>query len=235
MRGTAWRGPGTPHRDTSSGWSIPIPGQELADGTPGELRVRGYGLMLGYYKKPTETAESYDEDGWFCTGDMGERHADGHIRFLGRFKDMLKVGGENVDPMEVEGLLLEHPAVRQVAVVGLPDRRLSEVAVAFVERQPDIEADEADILAYCRGQVASFKIPRRVFFLDALPHDSLRQDPQGGTTRRRAAAGGIVGRLSAPGPVPPPPRAARETRELVTRLQDGGSAAPYPPSRGMRR
>ena len=167
-----------PHRLESSGYPAPgyefrvvdpDTGQERPDGTPGELRVRGYGLMLGYYKKPKETAESYDEDGWFRTGDMGERHADGHIRFLGRFKDMLKVGGENVDPMEVEGLLLDHPAVRQVAVVGLPDRRLSEVAVAFIERQPGTEVNETDILAYCRGKVASFKIPRQVFFLDAFP------------------------------------------------------------------
>ena len=167
-----------PHRLETSGY--PAPGYEfrvvdpeteraVPDGTPGELRVRSYALMLGYYRKPEETAASYDADGWFRTGDMGARHADGYIRFLGRFKDMLKVGGENVDPMEVEGLLLDHPAVRQVAVVGLPDRRLSEVAVAFVERRPGVEAGETDILAYCRGRVASFKIPRRVFFVEEFP------------------------------------------------------------------
>ena len=167
-----------PHRLETSGYPAPgyefrvvdpETGLEVPDGAPGELRVRSYALMLGYYKKPRETAESYDEAGWFRTGDMGIRQADGYIRFLGRFKDMLKVGGENVDPMEVEGLLLEHPAVQQVAVVGLPDRRLSEVAVAFVERRPGVEAGEADILAYCRGTVASFKIPRRVFFLEEFP------------------------------------------------------------------
>ena len=125
--------------------------------------------MKGYYQKPKETAESYDADGWFCTGDMAEHHADGYIRFLGRFKDMLKVGGENVDPMEVEGLLLEHPAVQQVAVVGLPDRRLAEVPVAFVEPKPGAEIEADDILAYCRGKVASFKIPRHAVFLDEFP------------------------------------------------------------------
>ncbi|MYE13636.1 MAG: AMP-binding protein [Gammaproteobacteria bacterium] len=167
-----------PHRLETSGY--PAPGyefrvvdpeteRELPDGTPGELRVRSYALMQGYYRKPEETAASYDADGWFRTGDMGERQPDGYIRFLGRFKDMLKVGGENVDPMEVEGLLLDQPAVRQVAVVGLPDRRRSEVAVAFVERQPGVEAGEADILAYCHGRVASFKIPRRVFFVTEFP------------------------------------------------------------------
>ena len=147
----------------------PDSGEQLPDGVPGELRVKSYALMKGYYKKPKETAESYDALGWFRTGDMAERHADGYIRFLGRFKDMLKVGGENVDPMEVEGLLLEHPAVQQVAVVGLPDRRLSEVPVAFVERKPDAEIEAEDVLAYCHGKVASFKIPRHAIFLDEFP------------------------------------------------------------------
>ncbi|MDE0178204.1 MAG: AMP-binding protein [Gammaproteobacteria bacterium] len=167
-----------PHRLETSGYPAPgyefkvvdpDTGEQLPDGVPGELRVKSYALMKGYYKKPKETAESYDADGWFCTGDMAERHADGYIRFLGRFKDMLKVGGENVDPMEVEGLLLEHPAVQQVAVVGLPDRRLSEVPVAFVERKPKAVIEPDDILAYCRGKVASFKIPRHAIFLDEFP------------------------------------------------------------------
>ena len=168
----------SPHRLESSGY--PAPGYELKvvdpdtgavlpDGVPGELRVRGYALMRGYYKKPKETAESYDADGWFRTGDMAERAADGYFRFLGRFKDMLKVGGENVDPMEVEGLLLTHRAIQQTAVVGLPDARLAEVAVAFVERKPQTELDEATVIAFCRGKVASFKIPRHVVFIDAFP------------------------------------------------------------------
>ena len=166
------------HRAETSGY--PAPGYDIKvvdpdtgraqpDGVAGEIRVRGYCLMLGYYKKPKETAESYDEDGWFRTGDMGERRADGYIRFIGRYKDMLKVGGENVDPMEVEGFLLEHPAVQQVAVVGVADRRLAEVPVAFVERRPRAEVDEPGVIAYCRGKVASFKIPRHVVFVDAFP------------------------------------------------------------------
>ena len=164
------------HRCETSGY--PAPGYELrivdpktvteqAIGIPGEIRIRGYGLMLGYYKMPKETAEAYDEDGWFCTGDMGERHADGYIRFLGRYKDMLKVGGENVDPMEVEGLLLEHPAIQLVAVVGLSDERLEQVPVAFVERKADIDAEA--VIGYCRGKVASFKVPRHVIFIDQFP------------------------------------------------------------------
>ena len=167
-----------PHRLETSGYPAPgyefrvvdpDTGEQLPDGVPGELRVKSYALMRGYHKKPKETADSYDADGWFRTGDMAEHHADGYIRFLGRFKDMLKVGGENVDPMEVEGLLLEHPAVQQVAVVGLPDRRLSEVPVAFVEPKPGAEVKSEDIIAYCRGKVASFKIPRHAVFLDEFP------------------------------------------------------------------
>jgi fatty-acyl-CoA synthase len=88
---------------------------------------------------------------------------DGYLRFLGRDKDMLKIGGENVDPMETEGLLLEHAAVYQVAVVGAPD------AVAYVQRAPGAAIDADEVIAYCRGKVASFKVPRHVVFVDALP------------------------------------------------------------------
>ncbi|MDA0787864.1 MAG: AMP-binding protein [Proteobacteria bacterium] len=166
------------HRLESSGY--PAPGYEvrvvdpetsrdLPRGEPGELQVRGYTLMVSYYKKPTETLDAYDQDGWFRTGDMAIHQPDGYVRFLGRYKDMLKVGGENVDPMEVEGLLLDHPAVQQVAVVGLADRRLTEVPVAFIEIKPGAQTDEAAILAYCRGKVASFKLPRHVIFVDGFP------------------------------------------------------------------
>ena len=94
---------------------------------------------------------------------------DGHLRFLGRYKDMLKVGGENVDPMETEALLLEHPAVQQVAVVGLPDGRLGEVPVAYVECRAGATIDADDVVGHCRGKIASFKLPRHVVFVDVFP------------------------------------------------------------------
>ena len=130
------------HRSEGSGWPglgyelrIVDEGSEavLGPGEAGELQVRGCYVMKEYYKKRAETAASFTADGWFRTGDAAMWLPDGCLRFLGRYKDMLKVGGENVDPMETEGLLLEHPAVQQVAVVGLPDERLGEVAVAYVE------------------------------------------------------------------------------------------------------
>ncbi len=166
------------HRAETSGYPVigyevrivdPETGRDQPAGEPGEILFKGYSLMLGYYNKPEETAACYDSEGWFHTGDTGIWLDDGYIRFLGRYKDMLKVGGENVDPMEVEGLLLQHPEVRQVAVVSLPDARLSEVPVAFVERTPGASVGENEIVEHCRGKVASFKIPRHVVFVDAFP------------------------------------------------------------------
>lgn len=147
----------------------PETGRELAVDEPGEIVFRGYGMMMGYYKKPQETTACYDTDGWFHTGDTGVRRADGYIRFLGRYKDMLKVGGENVDPMEVEGLLLRFSGVQQVAVVSLPDPRLTEVPVAFVQRTANSMIDEPAVIEHCRGKVATFKIPRHVIFVDEFP------------------------------------------------------------------
>jgi acyl-CoA synthetase (AMP-forming)/AMP-acid ligase II len=106
------------------------------------------------------------------TGDMGILRADGHLRFMGRYKDMLKIGGENVDPMEVEAYLMSHPGVELAAVVSCPDARLSEVGVAFVRRRAGHAVNEDDVLAYCRGRIASFKIPRHVVFVDDFPMTS---------------------------------------------------------------
>ncbi|HET9317706.1 MAG TPA: AMP-binding protein, partial [Vicinamibacteria bacterium] len=150
----------------------PETGRDRPPGVAGELVVRTRYLMQGYYRKPEETARAIDADGWFHTGDMAILRPDGYMRFVGRYKDMLKVGGENVDPMEVEAHLAHHPGVHEVAVVGLPDARLAEVPVAFVLRAPgaDVVADE--LIAACRGRIASFKIPRHVVFVEALPTTS---------------------------------------------------------------
>ncbi|MDP6872901.1 MAG: AMP-binding protein [Alphaproteobacteria bacterium] len=137
--------------------------------TPGEIVLKSYNVMTCYYKKPEETAKSYNADGWFLTGDMGYLRADGYLRFLGRYKDMLKIGGENVDPMEVEAYLQGHDDVLEAAVVGYPDERLTEVAVAFVAPREGRNPSEADILAHCRGRIASFKIPRHILFIPQLP------------------------------------------------------------------
>jgi len=150
----------------------PVTGGEPPPGAPGEILCRGYTLMRGYYNKPEATAAAIDAEGWLHTGDMGFFRADGHLRFLGRYKDMLKIGGENVDPMEVEAFLMAHPAVNLAAVVSYPDARLSEVGVAFVRCEPGHALSEEAVIAHCRGRIASFKIPRRVLFVDDFPMTS---------------------------------------------------------------
>ena len=147
----------------------PETGREVAAGEEGELLIRGYMITQGYYRKPEETAEAIDGDGWLHTGDTALLRADGHIRFVGRYKDQLKVGGENVAPAEVEAYLMAHEAIDQVAVVGYPDPRLAEVAVAFVVTAPGRSVSSAEIAAYCKGRIAGFKIPRHVLCVDAFP------------------------------------------------------------------
>jgi fatty-acyl-CoA synthase len=150
----------------------PDTGCDQPAGVPGEILARGYSLMRGYYKQPEATAAAIDADGWLHTGDMGLLRDDGHLRFMGRYKDMLKVGGENVDPMEVEAFLMAHPGVNLAAVVSYPDARLSEVGVAFVRCEPGHALTADDVLAHCRGRIASFKIPRHVVFVDEFPMTS---------------------------------------------------------------
>jgi fatty-acyl-CoA synthase len=168
-------------RCLGSGWSLPgyefkvidpTTGQSLAPGMMGELCTRGYGVMQGYYKKPEETGKAIDADGWLHTGDMTIMRADGMVRFLGRYKEILKVGGENVDPVEVEAFLLQHPAVNQVKIVGVPDARLNEVGAACIVLNPGRKVTAADLIKSCRGKLASFKIPRHVLFVREFPMTS---------------------------------------------------------------
>jgi fatty-acyl-CoA synthase len=150
----------------------PATDQPQPVGVPGEIHVRGYMIMKGYYEKPEETAKAIDSQGWLRTGDMGLIRPDGHLRFMGRYKDMLKTGGENVDPMEVEALLLTHPGIQQVAIVGLPDARLSEVGVAFVIPRAGSALTADAVLAFCKGKLASFKLPKHAVLVEDLPMTS---------------------------------------------------------------
>jgi fatty-acyl-CoA synthase len=150
----------------------PETGAPVPYGTRGELWVRGYSVMQGYYKQPEATAAVIDAAGWLHTGDMVTMREDGTIRFLGRYKDLLKVGGENVDPIEVEGFLLRHPAIDQVQMIGVPDARLSEVPCVCIIPKPGAEITQEALVAFCRGQLASFKIPRYIVILDAFPMTS---------------------------------------------------------------
>jgi fatty-acyl-CoA synthase/long-chain acyl-CoA synthetase len=140
----------------------PTTGQDRPDGELGELLLRGYSMMSGYYRQPEVTAKTIDGEGWLHTGDLFRRLPSGHFRYEGRLKDMLKVGGENVPPIEIEEFLCAHPAVASVHVVGRPDDKLDEVAVAFVELKDGASVGAADLIDYCVGQIASFKVPRAV-------------------------------------------------------------------------
>lgn len=143
--------------------------EPLPAGVPGEIVYRGYNVFSGYYRDPEKTAASFDADGWFQTGDLGVLDERNRVSFLGRSKEMLKVGGENVAPAEIEGFLGTHPAVHLVQVVGIPDDRLSEVAAAFVELRPGQTADEEELIEFCKGRIASFKVPRVIRFVEEWP------------------------------------------------------------------
>jgi fatty-acyl-CoA synthase len=144
-------------------------GADLPANTRGEVYIKGVGCFIGYYNAPEVNAEVFTDDGWFRTGDLGIFDDAGRFDFVGRIKDMLKVGGENVAAAEVEDYLMHHPSVRQVQVVAAPDRRLVEVPVAFVELKAGTTATEEEIIAFCLGHIATFKVPRYVRFIDEWP------------------------------------------------------------------
>ncbi|KDR38305.1 AMP-binding protein [Caballeronia glathei] len=154
-----------------AGWASPHAGIEIRtvstetgdvqpSNAPGEIQVRGWSVMKGYYNKPQETAKAFSEDGWLRTGDLGVIDADGRLRMLGRLKDVFRVGGENVAPAEVEETLFGHPAVQLAQVVGVPDPRLGEVAAAFVVLRVGAQASGEELIAWCKSRCANFKVPR---------------------------------------------------------------------------
>ena len=147
-------------------------GLEVETGERGEVLVRGYSLLEGYHKDAEKTAQAIDGDGWFHTGDIGSLDEHGTIMFHGRYKDMLKVGGENVAAAEIEALLGRHPAVKLAQVVGIPDAKYSEVPAAFVELKPGSSVSEAELVSFCKAEVAAFKVPRVVRFVDEWPMSS---------------------------------------------------------------
>ena len=150
----------------------PDTGQDLPAGTQGELLVKGYAVMKGYWDKPEATREAIDADGWLHTGDIAIIRPDKHLIFLGRHKDMLKVGGENVSPAEMEMRLRDMDEIADAAVVAYPDQRLTEVPVAFVILNPHQALTQETALARMKGRIASFKIPRHVIFVDKFPMTS---------------------------------------------------------------
>lgn len=146
-------------------------GNPLPAGETGQLIARGENVMPGYFKAPEETAEVL-KDGWLWTGDLGHRDEDGFIFLTGRAKEILKVGGHRVSPVEIEQCLAQHPAVLEAGVVGMPDEVGGEAICAFVVKRPDATVDESELKRHCRETLPVFKVPKVVRFIDALPRTS---------------------------------------------------------------
>jgi HIP---CoA ligase len=144
-------------------------GSDVPVGEAGEVWVRGYAVTPGYFNAPDATAEAFTPDGWLRTGDVGVLDDDGNLRITDRIKDMFIVGGFNAYPAEIENMMSRHPDIAQVAVVGVPDERLGEVGCAWVIPRSGSSPTEAELLAWCREQMANFKVPRHVEFVASLP------------------------------------------------------------------
>ncbi len=147
----------------------PVNGETVPRGQAGEFVTRGYSVMLGYWDDETRTAEAIDDEGWMHTGDLATMDEDGYINIVGRIKDMIIRGGENVYPREIEEYLYRHPDVVEVQVIGVPDARYGEEIMAWIQPREGAELEADDIKAFCQGQIAHYKIPRYVKFTDEFP------------------------------------------------------------------
>ncbi|MDY7036931.1 MAG: AMP-binding protein [Thermodesulfobacteriota bacterium] len=147
----------------------PKDGEVLPPNQSGELCVRGYIVMKGYYMMPEETREAMDEEGWFHTGDMASIDDDGYLKITGRLKDMIKVGGISIFPAEVEVFLDKHPKIKLVEAVGVPDKKKGEAIGIFIQLNPGVECAREEIDEFCKGKIADFKIPKYIEFVDQYP------------------------------------------------------------------
>jgi acyl-CoA synthetase (AMP-forming)/AMP-acid ligase II len=165
---------------TTSGRAIPDTEVRIVDpdnrpvaaGETGEVTVRGYNVMSGYFEDPVATAAVIDAEGWLHTGDVGSLDPDGNLRITDRLKDMYVVGGFNAYPAEIEQAMSAHPGISEVAVIGVADARLGEVGKAFVVPRDGADIDEADVIAWCRDRMANYKVPRSITVVDALPRNA---------------------------------------------------------------
>jgi fatty-acyl-CoA synthase len=166
------------HRTTTVGRAHPHVEVRIVDpetyatierGRPGEFCTRGYSVMHGYWDDMTRTAMTIDRDGWMHTGDLAIMDEDGYCNIVGRIKDMVIRGGENVYPREIEEFLYTHPEIEDVQVIGVPDARYGEELMAWVRLREGAQLSEDDVRTYCRGRIAHFKIPRYVKFVDSFP------------------------------------------------------------------
>jgi fatty-acyl-CoA synthase len=165
---------GKPYPHVDVALRDPDSGALLEGPATGELVVKGPNVFTGYWRNPEATAAAF-ADGWLLTGDLADRDEEGYYRIVGRLKDLVISGGENIYPAEIEDVLHAHPAVAEAAVVGVPDERWGEVCLAFVALRPGAGADEEELLEWCRGRLARFKVPKGVSFVDALPRSAMNK------------------------------------------------------------
>ncbi|GAB2779923.1 AMP-binding protein [Halomonas shantousis] len=160
---------GTIHPHTEVKLVDPSTGALVARGEKGELCTRGYSVMLGYWDNPDATDKAIDGAGWMHTGDLATMDEDGYVAIVGRIKDMIIRGGENIYPREIEDFLYTHPAISDVQVIGVPDEKYGEEVMAWVKRVEGESLDEAELREFCQGRIAHYKVPRYVKFVDAFP------------------------------------------------------------------
>jgi fatty-acyl-CoA synthase len=147
----------------------PVTGRTTPQGVPGEVCIRGYLVMQGYWENVEATAEAVDPAGWMHTGDLGVMDSEGYLNIVGRIKDMVIRGGENLYPKEIEDVLFEHPAVASAQVIGVPDERMGEELMAWIVVRDGADLTEEDLRAFCKDRIAHFKVPRFVKFVDEFP------------------------------------------------------------------
>jgi fatty-acyl-CoA synthase len=143
--------------------------EDMPPGREGEIWCRGNTVMIGYYKDPEATTATVTPDGWLRSGDLGTLDAENYLTVTARLKEMLKVGGTNTSPIEIEQLLAGHPGIRSSVVVGAPDARLGQVAYAFVQPNEQAAPSAEEVIAYCKARLADYKVPRFVTFVDEFP------------------------------------------------------------------
>jgi fatty-acyl-CoA synthase len=147
----------------------PETGEKLGPNQQGEICCRGYNVMKGYYNNPEATRNAIDEDGWLHSGDLAVKTDEGFYQITGRIKDMIIRGGENIYPREIENYIYNMPEVEMVEVVGLPDEKYGEIVGAFIKLKEGKSLTEEGVQDFCRGQIARYKIPKHVFFVDDFP------------------------------------------------------------------
>jgi len=135
----------------------------------GELCIRGYSLMQGYWNDPEKTVQTIDSDGWIHSGDLATMDAEGYVSITGRIKDMVIRGGENISPREIEEFLYQHPAIQDAQVIGVPDEKYGEELCVWVIVRPGLVINEDEIREFCSSQIARYKIPRYIRFVDGFP------------------------------------------------------------------